>query len=320
MAAPARSSSPHPAGRHDRPLVGIGFKLVSTLLFAVMIGLIKVVAERVPTGEIVFARNFFALIPVAIAILLARDGLGVFRTRHPFGHVWRASAGVVAMILSFEAIARLPIADATALSYAAPLITTALAVVLLGETVRAYRWVAVVIGLAGVVVVLWPHLTLEPAVGGRRAMIGVACAVAAAFFVALAMIAVRSLTKTEATRTIVLYFTLVSSLVGLATLPFGWVMPSPTDAVLLVAIGLVGGVAQLFMTQSYGYADASVIAPFEYATMVWTLIAGLVVFDEVPAPLVLVGMAIIIGSGLMIIWRERRLGLPRPEREVEPPT
>lgn len=320
MNAPARSLPRPPVVRSDRPLFGIVFKLVSTLLFAVMIGLIKVVAERVPVGEIVFARNFFALIPVAVAVMLAGDGLRVFRTRHPFGHVWRASAGVIAMMLSFEAISRLPIADATALSYAAPLITTALAVVLLGEIVRAYRWFAVVVGLAGVVVVLWPHLTLEPTVGGTRALIGVACAVTAAFFVALAMIAVRSLTGTEATRTIVLYFTLVSSLVGLATLPFGWVMPNATDALLLVAIGLVGGVAQLFMTQSYGYADASVIAPFEYATMLWTLIAGVVFFDEVPAPLVLVGMAIIIGSGLMIIWRERRLGLDRPERKVEPRT
>jgi drug/metabolite transporter (DMT)-like permease len=320
MAAPAVPTPPTHAARRDRPLVGIGLKLVSTLLFAVMLGLIKVVAERVPVGEIVFARNVFALIPVAVAIIVARDGLAVFRTAHPFGHVWRATAGVVAMILSFAAIARLPIADATALSYAAPLITTALAVVLLGERVRAYRWVAVVVGLAGVVVVLSPHLSLQPAAGGPRALIGVACAVAAAFFVALAMIAVRSLTRTEATRTIVLYFTLVSSLVGLATLPFGWVVPSWPDAVMLVSIGLVGGVAQLFMTQSYGYADASVIAPFEYATMIWTLIAGVLVFDEVPAPVVVAGMAVIIVSGLMIIWRERRLGLPRPEREVEPPT
>jgi drug/metabolite transporter (DMT)-like permease len=320
MAAPTVPTSPPHASRRDRPLVGIGFKLVSTLLFAVMLGLIKVVAERVPVGEIVFARNFFALIPVAIAIIAARDGMAVFRTSHPFGHVWRASAGVVAMILSFEAIARLPIADATALSYAAPLMTTALAVVLLGEKVRAYRWLAVVVGLAGVVVVLSPHLTFAPAAGGMRELIGVACAVSAAFFVALAMIAVRSLTKTEATRTIVLYFTLVSSLVGLATLPFGWVVPSWPDAAMLVSIGLIGGVAQLFMTQSYGYADASVIAPFEYATMIWTLIAGVLVFDEVPAPVVVAGMAVIIASGVMIILRERRLGIARPERQVEPPT
>jgi drug/metabolite transporter (DMT)-like permease len=320
MAAPAVPTPPTHAARRDRPLVGIALKLVSTLLFAVMLGLIKVVAARVPTGEIVFARNFFALIPVAIAIIVARDGMAVFRTRHPFGHIWRASAGVIAMILSFEAIARLPIADATALSYAAPLMTTALAVVLLGEKVRAYRWVAVIVGLTGVVVVLSPHLTFAPAAGGMRELVGVASAVAAAFFVALAMIAVRSLTKTEATRTIVLYFTLVSSLVGLATLPFGWVVPSWPDAAMLVSIGLVGGVAQLFMTQSYGYADASVIAPFEYAMMIWTLIAGVLVFDEVPAPVVLAGMAVIIASGVMIIVRERRLGITRPERQVEPPT
>jgi len=319
MSAPDRTAPPPHPTRRDRPLVAITLKVVSTLLFAVMLGLIKVVSARVPTGEIVFARNFFALIPVAVAIVLAGGGREVFRTAHPFGHIWRATAGVTAMILAFEAIARLPIADATALSYAAPLMTTVFAVVLLGETVRAYRWIAVIVGLAGVVVVLSPHLTLAPVAGGMRALIGVACAVAAAFFVALAMIAVRSLTRTEGTHTIVLYFTLVSAIVGLATLPFGWIVPSAADAAMLVSVGLVGGVAQLFMTQSYRYADASVVAPFEYTTMIWTLVAGILVFDEVPQPVVLVGMAIIIASGVLIILRERRLGIARPERPVEPP-
>lgn len=316
-AAPEPSAPPVTA-HTVRPLLGIGCKVASALVFTVMVALIKIVAVRVPTGEIAFARNFFAVIPV-LAWIVARGELATaFRTHRPLGHLGRATVGVTAMLLWFESISRLPLADATAISYAAPLLTVVLAVVILKERVRATRWAAVGVGLLGVLVVLSPHLSTG--VGGDGAVVGAICAISAALFMAFAMIFIRTLTATEGTATIVVYFSLASSLLALLTVPFGWVVPAPADIALLVLIGLIGGVGQLLLTQSYRYADASVIAPFEYTTMVWTLIAGALVFGEFPGPVVLLGAAIIVASGVVVILRERRLGLVRPERsEAAPP-
>ena len=315
--APA-AAAPGAGHRQARPILGIGLKVTSALLFTVMVTLIKLLADRVPSGEIVFARNFFGLLPVLIMIVLRREVGTAFRTRRPLGHFGRAIAGTGAMLLWFESISRLPLADATAISYAAPLITLVLAVVLLGERVRTTRWVAVGLGLVGVLVVLSPHLAGIG--GGEREALGALSAASAAFFMAFAMIFIRTLTGTEATATIVVYFTLASTVLSLLTAPFGWVVPSAGDAAILVFVGLIGGVAQLFLTQAYRYADASVIAPFEYTTMLWALIAGFVLFAEVPSLVVLAGAAIIVAAGLAIILRESRLGIRRPERsEAAPP-
>jgi len=309
----------HPAGgRQSRPVVGIALKVTSALLFTVMVTLIKLLGDRVPSGEIVFARNFFGLVPV-LAMIVLRGEIGTaFRTHRPLGHFGRAIAGTGAMLLWFESISRLPLADATAISYAAPLITLVLAVLLLGERVRTTRWLAVGLGLVGVLVVLSPHLAGMD--GGEREALGALSAATAAFFMAFAMIFIRTLTGTEATATIVVYFTLASTVLSLLTLPFGWVVPSAGDATLLVFVGLIGGVAQLFLTHAYRYADASVIAPFEYTTMLWALVVGFVLFAEVPSLVVLAGAAIIVAAGLAIILRESRLGIRRPERsEAAPP-
>jgi drug/metabolite transporter (DMT)-like permease len=318
----APTPAPRPHGRAEsrsaRPVVGIAFKVASAFVFTIMVALIKIVAERVPTGEIAFARNFFALLPVVVMIVARGELTTAFRTSRPLGHLGRATVGVLAMLLWFESVGRLPLADATAISYAAPLITVALAVVLLHEKVRRTRWAAVSVGLLGVLIVLSPHLS--GAAGGERELVGALSASLAAVFMAFAMIFIRTLTGTEGTSTIVVYFSLASSVLALLTIPFGWVVPSPTDAALLVAIGIIGGIGQLLLTQSYRYADASVIAPFEYTTMIWTLIAGFAVFGEVPSLVVLVGAAIIIASGVAVILRESRLGLHRPERsEAAPP-
>lgn len=309
--AAAGAAAPHPAGRSARPLLGIGLKCLSAFVFTIMAVLIKVVAGRIPTGELVFARNFFAVLPV-LAMILVQGGLATaFRTRRPLGHLGRATVGVTAMLLWFESIARLPIADATALSYAAPLITVGLAVVLLKERVGRTRWTAVGVGFIGVVVLLSPHLGGGE---GRDAAIGATAAIVAAFFMALAMIFIRKLTETEETTTIVVYFSLAASALSLLTLPFGWVVPTPGDAAILVAIGLMGGIGQLLLTQSYRFADASVIAPFEYTTIIWTLSLGIIFLGEIPTVTVLVGAGIVVFSGVAVVVRERRLGLVRGER------
>jgi len=290
-------------------LKGIALQIGATFLFTIMSALVRIVSERVPTGEVVFARSFFALFPLLALLAVRNEISSAVRTAHPFGHIARGTIGVGAMALGFFALARIPLADATAIGFAAPLITVVLAALFLKENVQLYRWSAVLAGLGGVVVMLSPHLgagfdTLDSALGAGAAL-------AAAFCVAGAMIQVRRLTATETTAAIVFYFQALAAVAGLATAAWGWTLPSLADAGLLVSIGFIGGVGQILLTESYRYAPVSVVAPFAYSAMLWSLLLGFVLFDEMPPPSVLIGAVIVIGAGLFVIWRERRLGLDR---------
>jgi drug/metabolite transporter (DMT)-like permease len=135
------------------------------------------------------------------------------------------------------------------------------------------------------------------------------------------MVLVRRLVETERSATIVLYFSITSSIIALMTLPFGWVMPTPTQFAMLIGAGILGGIAQILLTESYRHADMSVVAPFEYASLILTIVVGYVFFRDVPTVAMLVGGVIVVGSGLFIIYREHRLGLERRKAgEVSPPT
>jgi drug/metabolite transporter (DMT)-like permease len=293
-------------------LYGVVFKVASVLVFTAMNVLIKELGPTYPTGEVVAFRSIFALVPLVPFLAWQGQLRSALRTDRPLGHVLRGGVGVVAMYLNFAGIARLPLADATAIFYAAPIFTVVLAAVILRETVRVYRWSAVAIGFGGVILTLLPHLG-EGGTGDAQQAVGAMLSLSAAIVAAFAMIQVRRLTETEPTGSIVLYFSLVSAVIGLATLPLGWLMPSPREFVILVAIGGLGGIAQICLTQSYRLGDASLIAPFEYASILFAIFLGYVVFDEVPVPLVLTGAAIVIAAGVFVVLRERALGLRRLE-------
>jgi drug/metabolite transporter (DMT)-like permease len=139
---------------HARPLFGIALKVVSTFAFTVMATLVKLASDRFPPGEIVFFRSFFALVPVLIWVAWLGYFPAVFSTRLIGGHLYRSAIGVSAMFCGFTALSYLPIADATSIGYASPLLTVVFAVLLLGEKVHAYRWTAVVVGLVGVLIIL----------------------------------------------------------------------------------------------------------------------------------------------------------------------
>jgi len=188
-----------------------------------------------------------------------------------------------------------------------------LAAVVLKETVRAYRWTAVVIGFAGVLIMLTPHLNASALARGLSAgpAVGVVFALFAAFCAAGATIQVRRLTQSEKTGAIVLYFSLMTTALGLATIVLGWRLPGPGDLTLLVLTGILGGVGQILLTQSYRYADTSLLAPFEYTTMIWALLTGWFIFGELPQTAVLSGGLIVSLAGLFVIWREHRLELIR---------
>lgn len=294
------------------PARGIGLKILSTFVFTLMLVCIKAAGDRVPEGEVVFFRSAFALFPI-FGMLAWRGGIAAaLRTERPFLHVRRGLFGVVSMGLWFAALQRLPLPEAMAINYAAPLMIVALGALLLGEPVRLYRWSAVAAGFLGIVVILWPRLTLlREGLIADAAVLGAGLALLSAVFQSFTAIFVRSMTQTEGTGAIVLYFSLTATLVSLLTLPFGWVVPAPQDAALLMVAGLLGGTAQIMMTSAYRHADASTLASFEYVSMIWGVAFGYLVFAEVPGFGVLVGGAVVVGAGVFIILRERHLGLAR---------
>lgn len=224
----------------------------------------------------------------------------------------RGFVGVCSMGLIFFALARLPLADAITLNYAQPLMVVVFSSLFLGEAIRMYRWAAVVIGLIGVIIISWPELTMlrsGEAMGDQA--LGVIAALAGAATSALAAVLVRNLVGSERTATIVLWFSLMASIISLGTLPFGWEAISAHQAMLLIASGICGGVAQIFMTAAYRHAEISVVAPFEYTSIILAIIIGYALFGDLPGISMLAGGAIVVGAGLFIIFRERRLGLER---------
>ena len=314
----AKGSAGQPAGGPSelapllpqaQPLRGIGFKVVSVAVLIGMASCIKASGD-LPAGQLVFFRSFFAL-PFVLGWLIVRGQFsGSWRTQRPGGHVLRGVVGVIAMGCNFYALTLLPLPDATALFYANPLFVTIISALFLGEVIRMFRWGAVALGLAGVIIISWPKLGIVDGLEQGQG-IGVAFALLGAFFAALAMVTVRRLVTTESSATIVLWFSAVASIAGLATLPFGWRLPTTEEWFLVVGSGALGGLGQILLTQSYRYASLVTIAPFEYTSMLVAIVVGVVIFDELPTTYTIIGSSVIIVAGLLIIWREHRLGLER---------
>jgi drug/metabolite transporter (DMT)-like permease len=302
-------------------LRAILLKLISAFLLAVMSALVRFLGERYPVGQTMFFRSAFAILPVLVIYAWRNELASAVRTNRPLGHVGRGLISVFGMFCNFSALARLPIVDATAISFAAPLITVALAATLLNERVRIYRWSAVIVGFVGILVMLAPNF--DPALraaGAAASTVGFAFAIVGAFCNAGSVIQTRRLTQTETTSSIVFYFSLVCAVAGLATWPFGWLRPDWPELLALVAVGLCGGVAHILLTESYRWAPASLVAPFDYTAMVWAFLLGYFFFHELPGAFVFAGAIIIAGAGLFVIWRERQLGLRRRREAEGPPT
>jgi drug/metabolite transporter (DMT)-like permease len=292
----------------------IGLKLLSALLFAALSALVRKLGDVTPVGQLVFFRSACAIPPVLLIYALRGELMEAVRTNRVFGQLGRGALSVGGMFSNFSALQRLPLADATAISFASPLITVALAALVLKEKVRVYRWTAVVVGFAGVIVMLIPHLdvSLYATAGAMSvATIGSLFALFSAFCNAGTVIQTRRLTQSETTSSIVFYFSLVTALAGLVTLPFYWHTPTGSELLMLIATGVFGGIAHIFLTESYRHAPASVVAPFDYSSMLWALLLGYWLFGELPTGLVYAGACIVAGAGLFVIWRERQLGVQR---------
>jgi drug/metabolite transporter (DMT)-like permease len=304
-----------------QPGRGILLKVISVALFMLMASLIKAASGHVPPGEAVFFRSFFAMPTILIWLWTRSELRNGLITKNPIGHFWRGLVGTSAMGLGFAGLGLLPLPEVTAIGYAAPLLTVIFAAMFLGEEVRAFRLSAVGLGLIGVLIVLSPRLSsVTDGSLGDREVLGAVVVLCGATFAALAQVFVRRLVQTEKTPAIVFYFSVTASCLSLLTLPFGWVVPTAPEVGLLICAGLLGGVGQIFLTSSYRLADASVIAPFDYSSMILALIIGYFVFGEMPTLVMLLGAGLIVIAGILIIWRERKLGLERnQQRKVMTP-
>ncbi|MEI4471288.1 DMT family transporter [Frigidibacter sp. MR17.24] len=311
MATPDPAGSPAAEDR-NQPLTGIGLKVASVMLFVVMQGIVKYASSEVPTGEILFFRSVFAIPVIVVWMAMTGHLADGWRTADPLGHFWRGFAGGASAGMSFAALGLLSFPEVTAIYYAAPLFVVILAAMFLGERVRAFRLFTVALGLAGVLIVLAPRLESlgTGQVAGPQAL-GAMLTLMAALCGALAQVFIRKMVAVETTSSIVFWFSVTCTVLSLTTLPWGWVMPGPVTFAALVVAGIIGGIAQVLLTSSYRYADASIIAPFEYASMIFALGAGWLIWSEVPSLQTLGGAALIMSAGILIILRERRLGLER---------
>jgi len=279
---------------------GIRSMVLAVFLFSMMAALVKWYAGRYPIGQIVFMRNAFAL-PAAIAIVQQQGGLGLLRTRRIGSHMVRSLVGSVAMTTGFLSLGRLPLPDATAIGFTAPLFTTLLAIPLLGEKVRLHRWSAVILGFVGVGILAWS----QGAFGSSTAeAVGIAAGLCNGLFAALSSLMVRRISRTDSSAAIAFYQALFQSVLASAALPFGWVEPTGSDLLGLAAIGLLGGFGQFWFTQAFRFAPASVASPFLYTAIVWATGFGWALWGDLPNRGTLAGIGVIVASGLYILHRE----------------
>ncbi|MCJ8517287.1 drug/metabolite transporter (DMT)-like permease [Pseudorhizobium tarimense] len=294
------------------PLRGIMFKISSVVIFVMMQTCIKAAGADVPAGQITFYRSAFALIPIIAYLAWRRDLRTAAQTDRPFGHLKRGFFGILSMAFGFYGLVHLPLPEAIAIGYASPLMAVVFAALILGEQVRVYRWSAVVAGMVGVLIVSWPKLTLFRDGGMESSQaLGAAAVLMAAILSGLAMVQVRQLVRTEKTPTIVFYFSLTGALFSLVSLPFGWATLTGEQALLLISAGIFGGVAQIFLTESYRHADVSTVAPFEYTSFLLGIVIAFVLFNDVPTLPMIIGTAITMAAGIFIVYREHRLGIER---------
>jgi len=292
------------AAPQDRVVRGIFLMMAAVTVFVVMSALIKA-ADGVPAGEAMFFRSFLAL-PVIVVWLLTHGGImqGI-KTVSVRSHVVRGVVGSCAMGLGFAGLKFLPLPEVTAIQFVTPIAVVVLAAIILGEKFRLVRISAVLLGFVGVVIIVAPRLSVG--LGSSEAL-GVGLVLGSSCLAALAQIFVKGMAKRESTTAIVFWFSVTSMTLSLLTLPFGWVWPTGTELFYLCSAGLIGGVGQILLTSSYRNADASVLAPFTYISMLWSVLIGYFWFDEIPTFSMLVGAGFVIAAGVIIVLRERALG------------
>ena len=267
---------------------------LSVCTFSVMDLLVKWSSDY-PTGEVLFFRGFFGLLPTYF--LIPKNKLKTFyTTERSKEHLFRCLMGLMALIAIVVALRELPLAVVVSLSYAAPLFITVLSIFLLSEKVGVFRWLAVIIGFIGVIIIA------EPGFKGMNYLYFLPLI----FCIGMAFVTImiRKLSTTEPIWLISIFFTITISIAGLATIPMGWKMPNFQDFILLALIGVTGGSANLFLTQSYKLSEVSLVAPLKYLALVFAIFFGYFIWNEIPTIKTLIGASLVVLSSLIIFRRE----------------
>ena len=292
-----------------RPMRGIALKVIYLLQITLLLTIIKSM-DGLPVLELMFFRLFLATVLIALVLGVQGKLRDALHTQRPMAHLTRSVLAMSNMGFTFLAVRYLPLPEAITLQYTQPLFVVALSAMFLRTPVGMFRWAAVVVGFVGVLIITWPKLSLLG--GGVSALthddiIGVASALAAATTVALTLLWVAELVRTEKSTTVAIWMGIYGSGMLLVTAPFGWGWPSMWQFGLLWVTGVLGAGAQLTLTECLRAAPAAVSAPFEYSSLIFAGVLGYVVFDEIPNGNTLAGSALLIVAGLVILWREQRL-------------
>jgi drug/metabolite transporter (DMT)-like permease len=287
-----------PSKNHgDRIGLGITYAIVGIACMSVLDSIAKLLTEGYSIWQLVFFRNFFGLLFV-LAMLWQSGGLRSLRSEQPLLHGVRILFSLVATFTFFTGLRYLPLAEAFAITFAGPIFITALSVPVLGEKVGARRWSAILIGLVGVVMILRP--------GSAVFQVDALWPLTAAFGYAVVMLTTRKLTRRDSTISILFWTAFSSTLITSLALPWNWTAPSSGDWGLFVLLGMAGSFTMFFMAQAYRHAPAAVIAPFDYTILLWGIMFGWLIWQELPDPGIWPGVAVLVASGLYIIHRETR--------------
>ena len=248
-----------------------------------------------PIGQILFFRGFFGII--FYLFIIPRNRLhNFYKTKRPGLHLLRCISGLIALIAIFIALRKLPLATVVSISFAAPIFTTILSIFLLNEKVGIYRWLAVLVGFIGILIITEPGIS----------KLNIYYIFPIIFCLGLSYVAItlRQLTSTEPVWLISFYFSLAITLLSFLTIPSGWIMPNLNHFVILSLIGIFGGVSNLWLSQSYKYSEVSLVTPLKYLALVFAIIFGYFIWDEIPTIKTLAGSFLVIISTLIIFRRE----------------
>ena len=290
-----------------RPLLALGVRLMAAFALATMGMLVKLAGERgAHLIELIFWRQLLTLVLLGAGLALT-GRLAMLKTQRLPAHARRALSGLFGMIFTYGAVLLLPLAEATTLGFTAPVFAVLIAIVLLHERIGPYRWAAVAMGFAGVIVVMQPFSGLHEGV----TLAGVAVGLVAPFMVALISFQLQDLNTTENPWSIVFWFAALTTPIAALALPFVIAAHDPLTWALILGMGLVGAAAQMLLTTSLRFGSAAVILLMDYTALLWASFYGFYIFDRAAPASLWLGAPLIIAAGLLIAWRERQLARSR---------
>jgi len=284
-------------GSRGADSLGIAYMISATVLFAGSSATSKWLVAAYPIGEVLFSRSATSLVGASLAIL-PYAGFAVFRTKRPGAHLMRGVSQASSQAFLLIAFSMMPLASAVAINFSAPLFATVAAVIFLKEPVGAVRWGALIVGFMGVLLVTGP--------GADTFRTGSVFALCNAVLFGTVTVGVRGMTATESAETLTMYQMVVLTAMFSLSLPFGFIVPTWRDLVAMILNGLANALGQFWWTRALHLAPTSAVVPFNYFSLVWAICLGFLVWGDIPSPMLLIGSAIVVGSGMFLLWSETR--------------